>query len=434
MAWTKKNITRSPSWWGWFICSLAALFYCYEYLLRIQQSVMVPQLMAHFHASAQQIGFLSAMYYYAYTPLQLVVAVLTDYYGSRRMLLFALMNCVVGCFIFSCSHALWQADAGRLFIGLGSAFAFVATLRLAAMWLPKKHFAVFIGLTTSLGMVGAMVGDVGMSWAVEHLGWLSVVYFSLGVGMVLIPLFYVFIQEKPSSARASDVAELGLSNYLAGLWRAITHPQLIMLGMIGCSLYFSLSVFADMWGIAYIQQLTHLPKVHAASMNALVYLGWLLGAPIHGILSGYCRELHWYLLISCLLTAGCFLYLLAGIHVIVVLGFTLFAFGFFASSEVICFALARDCLPKHLTATAIAVLNGFIMLGGLVVLPLIGISLDRHWSGHLDHGVRVYSVAGFVHALYAVFFILLIAAGVSFFIRVKSINMKVILEGALNVK
>ena len=411
---------RSASWWGWCICSLAAVFYCYEYLLRIQQSVMVPQLMAHFHASAKQVGFLSAMYYYAYTPLQLVVAVLTDYYGSRRMLLFALVNCVIGCFIFASSHVLWQADAGRLFIGVGSAFAFVATLRLAAMWLPKKHFMIFIGLTTSLGMVGAMVGDVGMSWSVKHWGWLSVIYISVAVGLFLIPLFYVFIRENPQNQGLSEITELGFVDYCIELGRAMIHPQLIMLGIIGCSLYFSLSVFADMWGIAYIEQLTHLPKIHAASMNALVYLAWLIGAPLHGWLSGYCKDLRWYLLANCVLTAACFFILLHGISSEGLLGLVLFAFGFFASAEVICFVLARDCLPKQFTATAIGVLNAFVMLGGLIVLPLVGMRLDQHWLGQSDHGVRVYSQVAFYHALFPVFAMLLVSMVVILFINVQS--------------
>tara|TARA_B100001093_G_scaffold291687_1_gene278432 strand:+ start:469 stop:1632 length:1164 start_codon:yes stop_codon:yes gene_type:complete len=381
---------------------------------------MVPQLMAHFHASAKEIGFLSAMYYYAYTPLQLVVAVLTDFYGSRRMLLFALVNCVIGCFIFASSHLLWQADTGRLFIGVGSAFAFVATLRLAAMWLPKKHFMIFIGLTTSLGMVGAMVGDVGMSWAVKHWGWLSVVYISLGVGLLLIPLFYFFIAENPESEGLGEAKALGLGDYCIELGRAMIHPQLIMLGVIGASLYFSLSVFADMWGIPYLQQTSHLSKIHAASMNAIVYLAWLIGAPLHGWLSGYFKDLRWYLLASCALTAACFFVLLQGVSSVNGLGVLLFAFGFFASAEVICLALAKECLPKQFTATAIGVLNCFIMLGGLVLLPVIGMSLDQHWTGQLDHGVRIYSSLAFYHALFPVFIMLLVSMVVALFINVKS--------------
>ena len=408
----QTRMSRHSMTLAWFVCGLAALFYCYEYLLRIQQSVMMPQLMAYFHASAEQIGILSAMYYYAYTPLQLVVAVLTDYYGSRKMLLFALFNCVVGCFIFAKSHFLWQADTGRLLIGLGSAFAFVATLRLAAMWLPKRYFALFVGLTTSLGMLGAMGGDIGMSWAVERFGWLSVIYIGMGVGLCLVPLFYLFVHENTVTT-IHEESRLGWRFYAAGLLKALMQRQILLLGVIGCSMYFSLSVFADMWGIAYIQQLAHLSKVHAASLNALVYLGWLLGAPLHGYCSNFVKDTRWYLCINCLLAASVFFFLLMMAHSVAAISAALFGFGFFASAEVICFVLARDSLPRELTATAIGVLNAWVMLGGLIVLPLIGKSLDQHWTGSIKQGIHVYSVSGYTHAFLGVLCMLLLSAMVT---------------------
>jgi hypothetical protein len=53
---------------GWFICGLGAIYYCYEYLLRVTPSVMEDPLRAHFHLTATGFGFLSAFYYYAYVP------------------------------------------------------------------------------------------------------------------------------------------------------------------------------------------------------------------------------------------------------------------------------------------------------------------------------------------------------------------------------
>lgn len=69
---------------GWAICGLGAIFYCYEYLLRIEPSVMVPELMGKFQLSAEEFGFITSLYYIAYTPMQLVVGLLTDIMGPVR--------------------------------------------------------------------------------------------------------------------------------------------------------------------------------------------------------------------------------------------------------------------------------------------------------------------------------------------------------------
>ena len=74
---------RKKAVMGWLICTLAALFYCYEYLLRIVPSVMVPKLMQNFQVNASGVGYLSTAYLLGYAPMQLWVGALTDRFGSR---------------------------------------------------------------------------------------------------------------------------------------------------------------------------------------------------------------------------------------------------------------------------------------------------------------------------------------------------------------
>lgn len=136
MAKTKNSIL------GWIICSLAAIFYCYEYLLRIAPSVMVPELMQAFRANATELGILSAFFYFVYTPMQIVVGLLSDLYGPRRILTIAIITCAIGSYLFSTANILLAAAIGRSLIGFGSAFAFVCILKLAAIWLPQRFFCI----------------------------------------------------------------------------------------------------------------------------------------------------------------------------------------------------------------------------------------------------------------------------------------------------
>ena len=121
---------------GWSICLIGALFYSYEYFLRIMPSVMSAKLMAHFNIEAGALGIFVAIYYWAYVPLQLPVGLLHDRFGPRRLLTFACLLCVVGTYMFGISHSIYIAATGRLFVGIGSAFAFVGVLKLASIWLP----------------------------------------------------------------------------------------------------------------------------------------------------------------------------------------------------------------------------------------------------------------------------------------------------------
>ena len=86
---------------AWLICGLGAIFYSYEYFLRISPSVMESALREHFNLSATGFGFLSAIYYYAYVPMQLPVGVLMDRYGPKLLLTLACLVCVIGTFLFA---------------------------------------------------------------------------------------------------------------------------------------------------------------------------------------------------------------------------------------------------------------------------------------------------------------------------------------------
>lgn len=181
----RKHLT----WLGWAICGLGALFYSYEYLLRIAPSVIESELRNHLNLSATGFGLLSSIYYFAYVPMQLPVGVLLDRYGPRRLLTLACLICVLGIFLFTSSSLFWIVAVGRFLVGFGSAFAFVGVLKLATIWLPENRLASVSGMTSALGPIGAMLGDNFLQEFVSRLGWIKTLnatgLFGIGLTFVL---------------------------------------------------------------------------------------------------------------------------------------------------------------------------------------------------------------------------------------------------------
>ncbi len=108
-----KAATKKSSLFAWLICGLGALFYCYEYFLRMMPSVMASDLRLAFQLNAASFGNLAAFYYYAYSPMQLPVGVMMDRYGPRRLLIFASLVCALGTYLFSRHDYLIVAQLGR---------------------------------------------------------------------------------------------------------------------------------------------------------------------------------------------------------------------------------------------------------------------------------------------------------------------------------
>ena len=386
---------------AWLICLLGAIFYCYEYMLRIEPSVMIPELMRQFSVTAASFGLVTALYYYAYTPMQIVVGVLIDRYGTRLILTLAVLSCTLGSLLFSTSNSLYVAGAGRFLIGFGSAFAFVGVLKLAAEWLPKHHFALFTGFATGLGMVGAMVGDVELSVLVHQIGWRHTLYIGTFVGLILIPIIWLLVRDTPKWRETHAGRKTSFSDTFAGLWQMIKNPQMWFAGIIGCAFFLSLTVFGELWGIPFVRSVYHISHHQAAFVCSLVFAGWLVGAPFNGWLSDKSKTRKLPLIIGGILSLLVILIIIfKPINISLYLLYALvFLFGFFSSVQIICFAVGRENNPTHVAATAIAFTNLLIMLGGMVFQPLFGKLLDMGWLGQMYKGVRIYSAADYQHAL-----------------------------------
>lgn len=365
--------TRQAGAIGWWICGIGALFYCYEYLLRIEPNVMLDRLQHVYHVNTTGLGFIISMYYFAYTPMQLVVGAITDYFGARKVLSAAIIFCVLGSFLFSYTHLPLVAGTGRFLIGMGSAFAFVGALKLASIWLPAKRFALFAGITTSLGMIGAISGDIGLSYLVESIGWQKTMAYSAITGLILIPLIFFGIRKKPADpAQLIKQHPINFQALYLEVFYMLKRPQMWLAGLIGCCLYLSLAAFGESWGVDFIKVNFHVSMQAATVTNTMIFWGWLLGSPIAGWVSDVWRSRRMPLFIGAIGACCCFLLVLFVPMSLTMARIALFFFGFFCSAEILCFAIGRELNKNVYAATAVSFINMVVMLSGMFFQPLIG--------------------------------------------------------------
>jgi MFS family permease len=381
---------------AWVICVLGALFYCYEYLLRIAPAVMITPLMQTFNLHAESFGALISLYYLAYTPMQAIVGVAHDVYGPRRVLTFAVLMCLLGSFLFGIADSILIASIARLLLGFGSAFAFVGALKLASIWLPSNRFAFFVGAVTALGMLGGMFGNVVMSAFVANVGWRESYLIGGVTGILLLALIWLVIKDQPpqsaQSSNAHSASSLSYQHMLKGIVTIMKSPQMWVAGGIGSMLYLSLSVFAELWGNKFVQEVYGFSTVHAATIVSMVYVGWLIGSPLVGWISDRMQARRLPLIICSFAAVSAAALIVYLPQISLLEGCLLFfLFGVFCSAQNICFALGRENAPKEVAGAAVAFINLVVMFGGLVFQPLVGKLLDMLWSGAVQDGIRIYS-------------------------------------------
>ncbi len=407
----------------WIICGLAAGFYCYEYLLRITPGLMVEHLQVAFSKNgmpldATQVGHLSAYYYYAYTPMQLPVGLMMDRYGPRNILTIAVLSCAIGTLIFASTHNPSIAAAGRFLIGFGSSFAFVGVLKLATTWLPADRFAFVSGLTTTLGMIGAMFGGTYLSALITDLGWRETLYYSSYVGFILFPIIWFIVRDAPSGETASvdprTVKVLSYAQLFRDILFAMRNKQIWINGVIGCLIMAPTVVFAELWGVSYLKTVQSLTNEQSTRAVSLIFLGWAIGGPLVGFISDRMKKrkpLLW--LGSFIVTILLFLVIFYPELTYLQVSVLLFAIGFFSSVEIICFAIGRENCQLRLAGTVVAITN-FIVVCGFFFQELVGVLLDRAWNSDrlMIDAMKVYSADNYRAAM----FILPILTLVAFFL------------------
>ena len=412
---TKKRV----HFYSWLIWSLGALFYCYEYFLRISPDVFIGKLMHDFGLTGAGLGNLVAFYYYAYTPMQLPVGILMDRYGPRMLLTTAVILCAIGSFLFAASNFVWVAALGRFLVGFGSAFAFVGVLKLAAIWLRPDRFAFVTGLATTLGMVGAMIGENALTFLVKHFGWRNTTFASGSFGIVLGILIWVIVRNtKEKAEHELHYQSKTIKQILYHLRHALSHRQVWLTGIVGGLLYIPTSVFAELWGIPYLEQARGFTSYQAAFAVSMIFLGWAIGGPLVGFVSDRLHLRKGPIILTSIMASLLIGLLLFTPNIPVKIVSVIFLlFGMFSSAENITFAIARESCAREISGTAVAVNNMLVMFGGMLLQPLVGEMLDSRWVGTMHAGHPIFSNANYQHALFVLPVGLLLAAILTFFIR-----------------
>ena len=360
------------------MCSLGIIFYCYEYYLRVAPSVMGAELKQTFGLSEAAFGYLAAFFYYAYTPMQIPVGMMMDRFGPRRILTFACFICAVGTYLFAATKEVTLAHVGRFLVGFGSAFAYVGVLKIANVWLPKKYFAMMAGICTALGMLfGAIGGEVSMTYLVARVGWQETVYYSVVAGVLLAAILWLFLRDSQDD-RPIDHTKLDqYSIQFSRLNEMLLSREMWLNGIIGCLTFLPISAFAEIWAVSFLES-TGMSKVDAALGSSMVFLGFAIGGPIWGLLSDIIQSRRVPLVLGSFISSALLAIAIFFPSSSTVWMFSLLFFAaFFASVEIIIFAVSNDLSRSKVSGTAVAFTNMVVMVGGGILPPVIGEVLDR---------------------------------------------------------
>lgn len=347
------------------------LFFTYQFILRLWPGLMMDQIMQQFNIDAKGFGFLAALYYYGYSGMQIPAAILLEKYKARYIIFIFALICGIATFIFTYTTNWYLACLSRFLIGAGSAIGFLGTSKVISEWFPQNQYAKMVGLSFSVGLMGAVYGGRPLAVLIENYDWkkIAVILSLLSISIGLSAYLFLRSNKKNSASIKTDFSLENFKKLLSS--STIWLVALANLLMVGC-----LEGFSDIWGVQYLMSAHNIVKKEAAELISFIFIGVLFGGPLLAYLSkvfgnftvialcGYGTAIAFFLLFS---IESYNWYLVA---------LLLFLLGIMCCYQIIIFAAGSELVSLSLLGVTVAFLNCNNMLGGSFFHTFIGYAMD----------------------------------------------------------
>jgi MFS family permease len=398
-----QNEFTSKGFTVWFIC---ALFFLYEFFLRTVIGTFQFQLTRDLDLSSLEFSFLSTTVFLVfYGAGQIPGGLIVGRIGLKKSLLTGSIICTIASIGFGYSTGYAMALFFRMLMGIGSTFGFICLLVSVYEWMPNKHNALMIGISSFVGTIGPMVaaGPLDSLLDAYSIGWRPV-FISLGfIAVIILFLVILFVENNPRKSGAYTILHPP-EKIKASVFKMFKRSQPWFISIFSACTYFSLEYLSENEGRIFLA-LKGIKTNSAAYMITTSWIGYALGCPFLGFLSDHFRRRKSIMVAAtiCLFISIMIIIFLKDSKMLT-LGFFLMGLG--ASGQSIGFAIIADQFKKRFVAVAFGFNNALIGLIPSVLAPFIGWTLDQS-SGHKTVTLEDY---------YLVFISLIIIAVISFIV------------------
>jgi sugar phosphate permease len=367
----------------WAIFSITCLLFVLSQFYRASVAVISPDLIAELNLTPQELGLISAAFFYAFALMQIPILLTLDRLGPRITMTLLTLIGVVGALFFAFGDGMIGLVVGRTLLGIGMACNLMGTLKLITMWFGPLRFATLSALVVSVGTVGNITATTPLVLMVEAISWRMTFVAFAGINLGLAVLFFMVVRDRPEiSDIKSPAASLSFDpgSAIAGVKALFGEKDYWIISLGTFCRYGIFAAVQALWAGPYLMGSLGIEPVYAGNLLFLMSIGIVVGSPCWGWFSdtgirarkpvAVCGLTGMLLLLCVLsrLTAGTSYFLLVVIF---------FAFGFFSSAGQVMYPHIKERMPIERAGMAMTGINFFTMTGVAVFLQGLGGLMER---------------------------------------------------------
>lgn len=367
----------------WSAFGICVSLFMMSMFYRSSSAIIALDLSRDLKLSPQDLGILGSAFFYSFALIQLPLGIVLDRVGPRATMTVLNIIGVGGAIFFARAQDLCGGVIGRSLLGLGMAANLMGPFKVLSDWFDPNKFATFSGLILSIGAMGSLAATSPLAIMVQILGWRKSFLVLAGLNAFLVVLLLVFIRGNPVERgdRENGYLQRSVSpSILESLKTLFSSWSYWAISLSAFLRYGSFSSIQALWIGPFLMTYLGFSSVMAGNLVFMLNLGFILGAPMGGLISErIIKSKKNTILIGLVFSAAAtislsqwqpttsFLYLLGGL---------LLLLGFFNSFAQITYSHIREIMPSKMSGTAMTGINFFIMMGAGLFVHALGVIVE----------------------------------------------------------
>src|SRR5881275_3347651 len=203
------KVSSSKTWWTFAITSLALFMVTLDNLV---VTTALPVIRTDLHSGLSGLEWTVNAYTLTFAVLLLTGAALGDRFGRRRLFTIGLSIFTLASAAAALAPSIGALDAARAVQGLGGAIVMPLTLTILSSAVPEEKRGVFLGAWGGISGLAVAFGPLVGGAVVDGISWHWVFWLNVPVGLVLLPLALMRLEETKGPFGRVDLPGLVLAS------------------------------------------------------------------------------------------------------------------------------------------------------------------------------------------------------------------------------
>ncbi len=382
----------------WIIFILATSHFFLSQFYRTSNAVIAPELIRDLSLNTEELGLLSASFFYGFALTQIPISVLLDKVGPRWMMTVLSLMGVVGAVLFSIADSLGFGLIGRVLLGVGMACNLMGTFKLLTEWFEPLVFATLTGLVASIGTFGNMFAATPLVVLVDQFGWRLSFQLIAGINLILTLTLFLVVRDRPehsSSHTVSSAAAISLAQAFSNLALLLKNKSYWIISYATLVRYGTFAAFQALWAGPFLIEVMGYSAIRTGNLILLMNVGLIIGSPLWGALSDRVFKSRKGLIVFCLLMMAAISLALTTFSAktgLLLIATVFFMFGLAASGGMLMYPHIKDLMPQEMAGAAMTGINFFNMLGPAIFLQGLG-TLMQHLYPDASRGPAAFDAS-----------------------------------------